>query len=361
MTTRARVALIRTSPATVLHDYARLLELAEAHRHLDRSAATVLDAHVSQHLPFPSANTTPWQLEGAAQWLRAAGYDDLVWVQPTDARGAARHGEDLSGYQPILRAYGIPARDRSSFAEPCWVYHKPQVPLLAPDQFGDAVRLPEFFLGKNVVHLPTLKTSADTLIAGAASNAAGRVRLRRHLDPALRHQVLVDALAIQRETAAGVFALIDGTTAGNGPWPHALAPEVKHVILASADQVAIDAVAAKLMGFDPLRDVPYIRLAHERGLGVGDVRQIALVGDADLAGQNWHFKLALDTRLAPLWSIQRLLARTPLRGALDFCLERYRDDYRWPARDRQIFESWLRCTGWGQLFQRYQQGYLERR
>ena len=58
-------------------------------------------------------------------------------------------------------------------------------------------------------------------------------------------------------------------------------PVIKDVMLASADQVAIDAVAAKLMGFDPLRDCKFIRLAHERGLGCGDVKDIELVGDLD--------------------------------------------------------------------------------
>jgi len=50
-------------------------------------------------------------------------------------------------------------------------------------------------------------------------------------------------------------------------------PHVKNVLLASSDQVAIDAVAAKLMGFDPLKDLKYVRLAHEAGLGCGDVRE----------------------------------------------------------------------------------------
>jgi len=64
---------------------------------------------------------------------------------------------------------------------------------------------------------------------------------------------------------------------------------VKNVLLASADQVAIDAVAAKLMGFDPMRDLKFVRLAHEQGLGVGDPREIELVGDLDAGNENWHF------------------------------------------------------------------------
>ena len=59
-------------------------------------------------------------------------------------------------------------------------------------------------------------------------------------------------------------------------------PVVKNVMLASADQVAIDAVSAKMMGFDPM-SLDYIRLAHEDGLGVGDPRDIEIVGDVDAA------------------------------------------------------------------------------
>ena len=49
---------------------------------------------------------------------------------------------------------------------------------------------------------------------------------------------------------------------------------IKNLALASADQVAIDAVAAKIMGFDPM-SLEFIRSAHERGLGVGRPEEIA--------------------------------------------------------------------------------------
>ena len=57
-----------------------------------------------------------------------------------------------------------------------------------------------------------------------------------------------------------------------------MVPHVKNVILASDDQVAIDAVAARLMGMDPL-SIRYIRLAHDLGLGCGNPRDIEIVGD----------------------------------------------------------------------------------
>jgi uncharacterized protein (DUF362 family) len=47
------------------------------------------------------------------------------------------------------------------------------------------------------------------------------------------------------------FSLVDGVIAGEGPGPLGTRPKQCGVILGGADPVAIDAAAAKLMGFDP--------------------------------------------------------------------------------------------------------------
>jgi len=137
-------------------------------------------------------------------------------------------------------------------------------------------------------------------------------------------------------------------------------PVVKNVILASADQVAIDAVAAGLMGFDPL-DIKYIRLAHETGLGVGDPREIEIVGD-DVAGESWGFHVGYSpTHFWPgfmVWSQQGapegdipepLCDRTHLRGEVE------QDWLYWPLKFRHVAEEWLTGTEWGRLFQQYQE------
>ena len=66
-------------------------------------------------------------------------------------------------------------------------------------------------------------------------------------------------------------------------------------MLASDDMVAIDAVSAWLMGFDPMRDVDCIRIAHERGLGIGDVREIEVVGE-DVSELNFQFQVRVPLR-----------------------------------------------------------------
>jgi hypothetical protein len=130
-------------------------------------------------------------------------------------------------------------------------------------------------------------------------------------------------------------------------------------MLASADQVAIDAVAAKMMGFDPMA-LDYIRLAHEAGLGVGRPAEIEVVG-ADISSESWGFRVGDNSAsrvgdllwFGPLKSIQNLFFRTPLVNVFIFGSEAYHDFYRWPARDRATFEKWRRDTAWGQLFARY--------
>lgn len=58
------------------------------------------------------------------------------------------------------------------------------------------------------------------------------------------------------------------------------------LIIAGTDGVAVDAVAARLLGFDPM-DVPVIADAHKRGLGVGSLDKIDVVGQRleDVAGR----------------------------------------------------------------------------
>jgi hypothetical protein len=142
-------------------------------------------------------------------------------------------------------------------------------------------------------------------------------------------------------------------------------PEIKNVMLASSDQTAIDAVAAKMMGFDPL-SIEYIRVAHDDGLGVGDPRQIEIVGDEDAASQSWNFKVGDNGAsligdllwFSPLKVFQKLFFRTPLVNLFILGSETYHDYYRWPMKDRKIFETWRSGTPWGRLFDRYDAGPL---
>jgi hypothetical protein len=130
-------------------------------------------------------------------------------------------------------------------------------------------------------------------------------------------------------------------------------PKIKNIMLASNDQVAIDAVAAKLMVFHPMTS-PYIWLAHEAGLGAGRPDEICLAGD-DISGENWGFSVGdnMASRVGDLcwfgslrWA-QRLLFQTPLVHLFVFGSECYHDWYRWPRKDKRVFTDWAMNTCWG--------------
>ncbi len=364
----SKVAVLKVSPATILEDIDRLCELGGVRQALNPGATTILKDNISWHFPFPGANTTPWQLEGTVRALAARGFDDQVCVQNKTVVTDAFKGEDLNGYVPVFQKYDIPVRYNFKPEEMSWSVYKPTARMNVLDKiFPEGILIPDDFHGANIVHLPTVKCHIYTTTTGAMKNAfGGLLNTKRHYTHSWIHATLVDLLAIQREIHAGLFAVMDGTTAGDGPGPRTMRPVIKDVMLASADQVAIDAVAASMMGFDPM-SLEYIRLAHEQGLGKGRRDEIEVVGDTHLADQRWGFSVGDNGAsmvgdalwFGPLKRFQKLFFHTPLVNLFVAGSEAYHDYYRWPLRDRKVFESWRAGTHWGRLFDIYQaQGTL---
>ena len=329
MTTRAKVAIVRSQPETVLQDIDDLMGMADVEQYLPAGDTVILKDNISWHYPFPSANTTPWQLEGTIMALKRRGYDQQVCVQNKTVVTNAFKGEDLNNYVPIFKAYDIPVRYNFRDSDMTWVVYEPKAEMNAlPHIFPEGIRIPDYFLGKSIVHLPTVKCHIYTTTTGAMKNAfGGLLNTKRHYTHSWIHETLVDLLKIQQEIHTGLFAVMDGTTAGNGTGPRVMKPVTKNVMLASGDQVAIDAIAAKLMGFDPL-SIGYIRMAHEQGLGVGDPREIEVVGE-DISGEDWKFEIGVNLHRALGWLswygptkfLQKLLFHTPLVHPMSFVSE----------------------------------------
>jgi uncharacterized protein (DUF362 family) len=362
---KAKVAVLRVTPDTILSDIQRLVDLAGVSQALEAGRTTILKDNISWHFPFPGANTTPWQLEGTIQALAARGFADQVCVQNKTVVTNAFKGEDLNHYVPIFKRYEIPVLYNFKDEDMTWIPYEPKARMRVLKRiFPEGIYVPDYFFGKNVVHLPTTKCHIYTTTTGAMKNAfGGLLNTRRHYTHSWIHETLVDLLAIQREIHTGLFAIMDGTTAGNGPGPRTMYPVVKNVMLASSDQVAIDAVSAKMMGFDPL-SLDYIRLAHEDRLGVGDPRDIEIVGDTDAAKENWQFHVGKNLVrvgggdliwFGPLKRFQKLFFHTPLVNGFILASDIYHDFYRWPLVDRRVFERWCETTAWGQMFLRYAQ------
>jgi Domain of unknown function (DUF362) len=357
---KAKVAILRTRPETVLDDYRRLCELGGIKQALDTSAPTILKDNITWHFVHPGVNTTPWQLEGTILGLHDAGCKDLVAVHNHTVVTIPERGEEELKFGPVYKKYDVPVLYNFREDHMKWIPFKSKKKLIAlPRIFGHDVMIPDFFVGKNIVQMPTVKTHSYTQYTGALKNAfGGLLNIKRHYTHTWIHETLVDLLTIGKEIHPGMFATMDGTTAGSGPGPRTVIPHDKHIILASEDQVAIDAIAATMMGMD-WTDLPCIAMAHERGLGVGDPRDIEVVGDTDAADERWNFDVGVNLatgvgRLlwfdSPLKAVQKFFFHTPLVNVFIWGSETYHDRVWYPMVGKPRVRKWEKESPWGQLF-----------
>jgi uncharacterized protein (DUF362 family) len=367
---KSRVAILRTSPRTVLADYHRLMNLAGYQDVVDRSADTALKVNISWHFFYPASSTTPWQLDGVIRALLADGYDrNLVHACHNRTVVIDAHlGERENKQLPVVRAHGL--RNVHLYEGEEWIPIRDAVGDLADrflclnEVYPQGFHIPKRFLGENIIHLPTVKTHVFTTTTGAMKNAfGGLLNEHRHWTHPVIHETLVDLLMIQKKIHRGVFAVMDGTFAGDGPGPRCMIPHVKNVILASADQVAIDAVAAKLMGMDPL-SIRFIKTAHDLGLGVGDPADIELVGDPDAARESWRFDGPFQ-EMTFASSMQHKIYWGPLKSWIEWSLKTwlapwayvasvvYHDSFWYPFKAKRMMQSAL-ASEWGRLFQNWE-------
>jgi len=357
---KGRVALLRARPETVLDDYRRLLKLADYEAALPKDKETLLKINISWQQWYPACSTTPWQLEGVVRTLLEDGYQDLIAAHNRTVVVDAYVGERNNKHKLVTDKYGL--RNVHLYEpESEWVYYEPKAPMLVLDRvYPDGIKIPRLFLDKNIIQFPTIKTHVFTTITGAMKNAfGGLLSERRHWTHAVIHETVVDLLTIQQEIHTGLFAVMDGTFVGDGPGPRAMWAQEKGLILASADQVAIDAVSAYLQGFNPL-ELEFIRLGHERGLGIGDLKQIEIAGDVDPDEVRWYARTG-DTFASwgqkmiyhgPLKPLENLLLRTPIVPWSYAASRAYYDGFWYPVIGYKRVQEAL-DTKWGRLFAEY--------
>ena len=352
----SKVAVIKTSPESVIESYGRLMRSVGYSGDADRTKRTILKLNLSWTLFYPACSTPPWQLDGVLKTMIADGFKDIVAVENKTVVTKPTKGAVNNKWIPVLKKHGL---GFTSLTDVEWSRYEPKAELMVLDtKVFDRVEIPSMFIGSNMVHLPTQKTHGHSTTTGAMKNAfGGLLREVRHHCHTYIHEVLVDLLAIQKEIHPWLFAVMDGTVAGDGAGPRTMDPKVKNFILASSDQVAIDAISAKMMGFDPMK-IGYIRMAHDRGLGMGDPDQIEIVGE-DISSVNYGFSVSRSpviwgdqmVRKGPLRLLEPLL-HTKLFVVPRLLSEIYHDYYWYPVKGKKTVNEFMR-TEWGELFRSY--------
>ncbi|MCX8021251.1 MAG: DUF362 domain-containing protein [Syntrophorhabdaceae bacterium] len=132
-----------------------------------------------------------------------------------------------------------------------------------------------------MISLPKFKTHGLTVLTGAVKNSygllPGGIKARLHKaagNPERFHRLIVDVFMLRIPELFIVDAIVG--MEGNGP----VSTELRDIglILASDNAVALDAVISYMMGAEPYA-IPFIRYAHERGLGEIDLSKIDIIGD----------------------------------------------------------------------------------
>lgn len=355
---KSKVAVLFTSPESVKQDISKAMEIAGYKEYLNKNVGTILKINISWQYYYPACSTTPWQLDGVIETLKADNFSNVIPTHNGTVVVDAKEGAINNKHVNVEKKHKI---DSVYLEEADWIEYKPNSKMMVLDEvYPEGFSIPKILIGKNIIHLPTVKTHVFTNLTGAMKNAfGGLLNHKRHWTHSVIHETLVDLLKIQKEIHPGIFAVSDGTLAGDGPGPRAMRWHQKNVILASQDQVAIDAVAAKLMGFDPLK-VKFIYLANELGLGCGDVNNIEIVGDK-IEGINWKFSHIENTFASkmqkliywgPLKPLEKLLLRTPLVPWSYFASNIYHNEYWLRFIGKKRINEALK-TPWGKLFQEY--------
>jgi len=150
-----------------------------------------------------------------------------------------------------------------------------------------------------IINLPKLKTHVLTLMTGAVKNMFGLIPGFRKANyhkqfpkPKDFAQVIVDIVSLRPPGLTIMDAVLsmegDGPSSGNPYW--------SKLLISSVDPVAVDAIAAEIIGLNPAK-VPITSAAAEAGLGIGWAEAIEIVGkslnDARISG----FKLTSNRKL----------------------------------------------------------------
>ncbi|MFQ6098733.1 MAG: DUF362 domain-containing protein, partial [Armatimonadota bacterium] len=200
----------------------------------------------------------------------------------------------------------------------------------------------DILLHAELVSVPVMKTHNKSTITGAIKNQFGCLGKVRHN----YHPVLSRALVEINRLVRPRLAVMDATVCLEGDAPKSGRPRVVGLVLASNDIVALDAVQATMMGFDPTT-IEHLNLAAQAGLGTNDLSRIRLVGEP-LDEWRLQFEPARDNLVS---RVENRLRESRLRriafgglffrlccwGALGFYLAWY---YLGPGRHmcRQIVE-----------------------
>jgi uncharacterized protein (DUF362 family) len=208
----------------------------------------------------------------------------ITIVESDGSRYRAETAFENSGVYKLARELGVAVLNLSK-----------DVTVDVPDPRLKGFGLPRTWLEADaLITLPVLKTHATTVFTGALKNQWGCIP---RYDRILLHKHLHELIATVNKLRPITLALMDGLVGMQGRGPANGYPINLNVLLASADPVALDSTAMRLIGLEPYAARHLIH-ANRMGLGAMAAGNIAVDGPfnelrttAEPAVEDWAIKL----------------------------------------------------------------------
>jgi uncharacterized protein (DUF362 family) len=298
----------------------RALDAVEWTRLVPRGADVALKVNLGWDLFIPGSITSPLVVEALIETIR--GHVGRIHLVESD--------QVLEDIEKAFRRSGMAEVCRRTGAHWINMSRAETVRVAAPEnKVLKTVDVPRILREAVLITVPVMKTHGKTRITGALKNQFGCLSKARHA----YHLVLDDVLADLNRVLRPALAVLDGTIGLEGNGPKSGRPRVADLILASSDPVALDAVQALCMGFDPVQ-IGHLAASAARGVGVADPRRIEIRGQdpervrVAFAPPRQNAVAAVETLLRRS-ALQRLVFGTPV---FDACLVGAKQYYRlWTA------------------------------
>jgi len=215
--------------------------------------------------------------------------DSLVLAESSQVVTDADKAYRVSGYERTFR--DMPVRWHNMTHHP---YHAVTID-------DERLLLPDIISSHQMVNLCVMKTHFRSVISGALKNFWGFLETGRERF----HADLPRKIAQLHTHIPSALHIMDGVIAMEGNGPKSGIPREVGLVMASRDPVALDSVAARLMGFDPAV-IEHIQHCAERDLGVWTTEDIEILGDMEIL-ESLHFKPARKNFVARMEDIFKRL------------------------------------------------------
>ncbi len=219
--------------------------------------------------PDAAVTTHPEVLRSVIRLVRSAGGDMAAGDSP--GLGDLRRVAEKTGILSVLDEEGIPLAD-----------------LAQPIEIRGTGRFQRFEVARitqevdAIINLPKLKTHGMTVLTGAVKNLFGCIPGKRkvqwHFNSGVDHDAFVLMLVELSALLKPRLTIMDAIVGMEGNGPGSGDPKKIGAVLAGTDPVAVDLVAAAVVGVAP-ESLPVIRAAAKARIGISSLAQVRLVGD----------------------------------------------------------------------------------